>query len=274
MQKEEFLKKLETEIKINRFSNFTLKNYIFFNEKLLEFLKKEPEQIEEQDIKNFIAGYLDKKSAGSVILALASIRFAFEAILKKDPTQNIKRPKKEKRLPEVLNKDEIDAVIKAAETKKSELMIRLLYFTGLRVSELVNLKAEYVDFEQSQIRVIGKGNKERRVLLPEGIKEKLKNYIENHQNQAYLLSKDKPLTPRNMQKILTKIAKKLELKKKLTPHKLRHSFATHLLESGTDIRTIQVLLGHENLSTTQIYTQVTDELYKKAKDSINSLERV
>jgi len=274
MQKEEFLKKLETEIKINRFSNFTLKNYVFFNEKLLEFSKKEPEQMDEQDIKNFMAGYLDKKSVGSVILALASIRFAFEAVLKKDPTQNIKRPKKEKRLPEVLNKDEIDAVIKAAETKKSELMIRLLYFTGLRVSELVNLKPGDVDFEQSQIRVIGKGNKERRVLLPQGIKEKLKDYIENHQNQVYIFSKDKPLTPRNIQKILTKIAQKLELKKKLTPHKLRHSFATHLLESGTDIRTIQVLLGHENLSTTQIYTQVTDELYKKAKEKINGLERV
>ena len=274
MNTSDFLKNLETEIKISKLSPFTVRNYVFFNSKLLEHAKKEPGQIEEQDIKNYLADKLNDKATGSTILALAAIRYAFISILKKDPTLNIKRPKKERTLPEVLSKDEIDKVISAAETKKSQLMLKTLYYTGLRVSELVNLKRNDIDIEKSEAIVKGKGNKQRRVFFTPKLLEALKEWLQENPENVYVFSKDKPLTTRNVQKILNKISIKLQMQKKLTPHKLRHSFATHLLESGTDIRTIQTLLGHENLATTEIYAHVTEELYKKAKQNIDLLERI
>jgi len=274
MKKEEFLQKLETELKIRRASIHTIKNYLFFNSKLLEFCGKDAEQIEEQDVKNFLAEKLSNKATGSVILALAAIKYAFMTILKKDPTSNIARPRKEKVLPDVLSKEEVDAVIKAAETVKSRLMIKMLYYTGLRVSELVNLKVSDINLEKGEALIKGKGNKQRRVFFTPRLHDSLKEWLSAHPQNIFLFSKEKPLTTRNIQKILNKISKKLGLQKPLTPHKLRHSFATHLLESGSDIRTIQALLGHENLSTTQIYTHLTDELYKKAKEKIYELERI
>jgi len=271
MDKQEFLKRLETELKISKNSKHTIKNYFFFNSKLLEFCNKPPEQITEQDVKQFLAEKLMDKSEGTIILALAAIRYAFTTILNKDITAGIKRPKKPRMLPEVLSQEEIAKIINAAETEKSKLMIKTLYYTGLRVSELVNLKPENIDFENSQLIVVGKGNKQRRVILNEKLKQELKQWIENHRDYKFLFSKEAPLTTRNIQKILSKISFKLGIKKQVTPHKLRHSFATHLLEKGLDIRTIQALLGHENLATTQIYTHLTKELYRKAKEIVDIL---
>jgi integrase/recombinase XerD len=273
MSKEEVLEKLSTELKLKGSSNPTIKNYCWFVGHFIDFSKKEPEALEEEDAKKYLASLVDTKSRSTLSLAASSVRYFFLKILKK-PIEGVVLPKKEKRLPEVISKEDIDKIIQAAETEKSGLMIRTLYYTGLRVSELVNLKRENINFEQSQIRVIGKGNKERIILIPKGLLEKLRVYVEKRPNNVYIFSEKKALTPRNIQKILNKIKIKLGLQKKLSPHKLRHSFATHLLEAGTDIRTIQTLLGHENLQTTQIYTQVTEELYKKAREKVDGLERV
>lgn len=273
MQKEEAIEKIRTELKLKGSSDLTVRNYIWFVKKFLSQTNKPIKELNEDDVKTYLVSLVNNKSRSTVSLAASSLKFFFSEILKK-PVTGVKLPKKEEKLPEVLTKDEIDRIIQAAETKKSELMIRMLYFTGLRVSELVNLKKADIDFETGQGIVKGKGNKQRQVFLTPRLLEKLKLFFEKYPDYNYFFSKDKPLTPRNVQKILTKIAFKLEIQKKVTPHKLRHSFATHLLESGTDIRTIQALLGHKNLKTTQIYTQVTDELYKKAKEKINNLERI
>jgi len=270
MNKQEFLKKLETELKIARQSNMTIRNYLFFNEKLLDFINKQPDQINEEDVKLFLAEKLSNKSESTIILALAAIKYAYSTIFGRDITAGIKRPKKAKKLPEVLSKEEIKQIIEAAQTRKSRLMIKMLYYTGMRVSELVELKKDAIDLEKGEVIIKGKGNKERKILLPKKLVEELKEYMQSHDG-VYLFSKDKPLTTRNVQKILSKIAIKLKLNKKITPHKLRHSYATHLLEKGLDIRTIQVLLGHENLATTQIYTHITDELYRKAREKIEEL---
>lgn len=271
MNKEEFLKRLETELKIARQSPATIRNYLFFNKAFLDFINKDPEQINSEDVKLWLAQNLSNKAESTVILALAAIKYAYSIILGKDITAGIKRPKKAKKLPEVLSQDEIKQIIEAASTRKSRLIIKLLYYTGMRVSELVNLKREDVNWEKKEIVVKGKGNKERKILLTSKIAEELKEYLDQYKDNKYLFSKEKPLTTRNVQKILSKIARKLGLKKRVTPHKLRHSFATHLLEKGLDIRTIQALLGHENLATTQIYTHLTDELYRKAREKIEEL---
>jgi site-specific recombinase XerD len=270
MEKEEFLKRLERELKIAKNSRLTIKNYLFFNKMFLDFLNKNIEQASQEDVRNFMAEKLIDKSESTIILALAAIKYAFTTILGKDITAGIKRPKKPKALPEVLSREEIKKLFASAKTKKSRLIIKMLYYTGMRVSELVNVKQADILLDKQEVVVRGKGKKERKIILPEGLVNELRDWIAQHKG-IYLFGDEKPLTARNIQKILKNAAKAAGISKKVTPHKLRHSFATHLLESGLDIRIIQMLLGHENLSTTQIYTHITDEIYKKAREKIESL---
>jgi len=265
------LKQLETELRLRRRSDKTIKNYLFFNQKFLDFVKKPIEAVDVLDIKSYLAS-LDKKSTATLALAIASLRFLYEKIMKKDIFKEIESPRKEKKLPTVLTKEEIKQLIDCSETGKSKLIISMLYATGLRVSEIVNLKIKDINFEEKMGKVqSGKGKKDRMFVMPEKIIEQLRAYMTNHPNNQYLFSETKPLTTRNIQKIIKHTAKKANLQQRITPHTLRHSYATHLLENGTDIRYIQVLLGHENLNTTQIYTHVSTEELKKIKSPLDNL---
>ncbi|MEM2089496.1 MAG: tyrosine-type recombinase/integrase [Candidatus Pacearchaeota archaeon] len=267
-QFEDILNELRAELKLRGSSNFTIRNYSWFIRKFLTTSNKKIEELNEQDAKNFLASLLEK-SQSTMALAAASLKFFFSEILKKPIT--LKLPKKEKKLPEVLTKEEVKKLIESAETKKSKLIIKLLYSTGMRVSELVNLKCNDIDLQEriGWIRK-GKGKKDRIFILPEKLIKELEPYVKEPGRQ-YLLSREKPLTTRNIQKIIKLAAKKAGINKKVTPHCLRHSFATHLLDSGTDIRKIQALLGHESLSTTQLYTHLTTEELKKVKNPLDEL---
>ncbi len=276
MEKGDFLKKLETELKISKNSEYTIRNYVFCNSSLLDFSKKNPEQINIDDIKLFIAENLTEKSSSSVILFLSAVKYAYSNILNRDPTAGIKRPKKEKKIPTVLSKDEVRKLLVSINNKKSRLMISLLYACGFRVSELINLKIKDLDFNEK----IGharqaKGKKDRIFNIPSFLFSQLQEQAEKQNQQEkseFLFSGPKgKLSSRNIQKIVSKAVKKSELGKQVSPHTLRHSFATHLLESGTDIRMIQELLGHADLSTTQIYTHISTEELKKIKSPIDSL---
>lgn len=275
MEKEEFLKKLETELKISKNSDYTIRNYLFFNEKLLSFCNKQPDDINIDDVKQFMAEKLTDKAVSSVILFLAALKYAYTNILKKDITIEIKRPKRERKIPAVLSKDEVRKLINSLNNKKSKLMISLIYACGFRVSELVNLKPSDLDFAEK----IGharqaKGKKDRIFNIPEFLLEELREQSEKQRqaHQTYLFSGPKgQISPRNLQKIVKKAAQKAGIDKQVHPHTLRHSFATHLLESGTDIRLIQELLGHSSISTTQLYTHVSSEELKKIKSPIDEL---
>ncbi len=269
MKKEDSLVKLKNELKLRGFSEKTVKNYCWFVNRFLDFTNKDSEELTEDDVKAFLSGLIDKNSSSTVALAAASVKFFFSEIIKKTIVLNL--PKKEKRLPEVLTKDEIKKLIESAETRKSRFIIQFLYATGLRVSELVNLKICDVNFSE-RIGMIkrGKGKKDRLFLLPDKLLQELKPFTEEKQYD-YMFSKEKPLTTRNIQKIIKKAAFKAGFNKKITPHTLRHSYATHLLDLGTDIRRIQTLLGHENLQTTQIYTHVSTEELKKIPNPLDSL---
>jgi integrase/recombinase XerD len=272
MNQEEFLKNLETEIKISKFSPYTLRNYLNFNKQLFKHSNKQPEQIEQQDIKNFLADKMSDKSPVSTILFLSSVRFSFTNLLAKDPTIGVKRPKNEKKIPEVLSKEEVLRLFDSAQTKKSRLIIEMLYSSGLRVSELVNLKPHDLDFNESigWVRQ-GKGKKDRMIILSKRLSKNLKKFIEKTKDWKYIFSKEKPLTTRNIQKIVQKVSFKAGIKKSVHPHTLRHSYATHLLENGTDIRKIQILLGHSSLSTTERYTHVSSTELKKVLSPFDSL---
>lgn len=185
MEKEEFLRKIETELKISKNSDHTVRNYIKANKNLLNFTNKQPEQITEDDVKLYLAENLADKAAMSIIQFLAAIRMAYSSILRKDPTINIKRPKREKKIPDVLTKDEIKNLMTSIENKKSKLMTSLMYAAGLRVSELTNLRLENLNFDEKIGHVRqAKGRKDRIFNIPEYLFQDLKKQVEKQKQEG------------------------------------------------------------------------------------------
>ncbi|MCP3682314.1 MAG: tyrosine-type recombinase/integrase [bacterium] len=268
------LQKLETELKLRGFSPQTVRAYTFHNQKFLDFFNKSAEEATEDDIKAFIASLIEKGSSSSTIMLVkASLKFYFHDVLGKNIVV-LKTPKGSKKLPTVLSKDEIKRLIEAAGTEKTQLIIKMLYSSGLRLSECINLKVNDLEFDEKigWVRK-GKGSKDRVFILSEALIEDLQKYINKKRLKTHIFCSKKgtPLSPRNIQKIVALSTRNAGIKKNVTPHTFRHSFATHLLESGVDIRKIQELLGHSNLQTTQIYTKVSTEELKKVKSPLDNL---
>ena len=194
-----------------------------------------------------------------------------EKIIKHDPARLVDIPKLSLRLPDTLSIDDVAKLLGTPDTSKPKgmrdsAMLELLYAAGLRVSELVSLKLQDVNLEAGFVRVLGKGSKERVVPIGLHAKTKIELYLENARNALlkneispylFIARAAKPITRQGFWKLLRKYATQAQLKKKISPHSLRHSFATHLLERGADLRSVQVMLGHVDISTTQIYTHVT-----------------
>ncbi|MBX4212126.1 tyrosine-type recombinase/integrase, partial [Candidatus Pacearchaeota archaeon] len=249
-----------------------VRNYSFFVEKFLQRISKPMQELNEDDVKAYLSDMFDTKSKNTIMLAAASLKFFYGEILGKEFAK-VKMPKKDRKLPEVLTKEEVKKLIESAETIKSRFMISMLYSAGLRVSELVNLKVQDISLgdKTGWVRK-GKGSKDRIFMISEGLAQDLTDYLQHKGvGYNYLFSKDKPLTTRNVQKIISLTKKKAGLVKKVTPHTLRHSFATHLLEQGTDIRIIQAMLGHASLNTTQVYTHVSSEQIRKVINPLDGL---
>lgn len=269
------MKELITELKLRGFSPQTVKTYLIQNQHFVNYIKKQPSEITEADIKEYL-GYLisDKKiSTASVALIKAALKFYYDEILKKNIV-TLKTPKIARKLPEILTKEEVKRLLNTLTHTKSRIIVKLLYSSGIRLSECLNMKIEDLDLKQKigWVRA-GKGNKDRMFILSEDVKKELINYIPHAQGRGLLFkgSGGGALTPRNIQKMVAKAAYNAGINKKITPHKLRHSFATHLLEAGTDIRIIQELLGHANLQTTQIYTKVSQEQMRKVRSPLDML---
>lgn len=199
-----------------------------------------------------------------------------ENIIKNNPVQTIKLPRLPKKLPEFLTIEEVDKLLNIVPTKiydyRNIAMMETLYATGIRVSELVNMKISDIDFHECFIKIFGKGSKERIVPINESAYNALKNYIDNY--RIFLL-KTKPseyvfinnfgnkISRQGFFKILKKLCKDAGINKEVSPHTLRHSFATHLLNNGANLRVIQTLLGHSNITTTQIYSHLSNESLKE-----------
>ncbi len=271
----EFLDKIIVELKISKSSDYTIRNYLRANKELLNFTKKPPESMNIDDVKSILAEKISNQSSSSIIVFLSALRFAYSNILNKDITVGIKRPKKEKKIPAVLTKEEIKRLINALPNKKSRLMVSFIYACGFRVSELINLKVNDLKFEEAigYVRQ-AKGKKDRIFNIPNFLLKSLKKQAAKQQglDKEYLFTGPKGrLTDRNIQKIVRLATKKAEIEKQAHPHTLRHSFATHLLENGVDIRKIQELLGHSSISTTELYTHISKEQLKSVKSPIDDL---
>ena len=224
------------------------------------------------------SGLVARSRARHLVAIRGLYRFLVqEKFLHNDPARLIDLPKSSLKLPDVLSREDIELLLQAPDSDKplgirDAAMLELLYAAGLRVSELVNLKLHDINLEAGFVRVFGKGSKERIVPMGMQAKEKIQNYLKTVRSKRlkqksspylFIARADRPMTRQGFWKLLRRYAQQAGLNKKITPHSLRHSFASHLLEGGADLRAVQVMLGHVDISTTQIYTHVTRDHLKQ-----------
>jgi integrase/recombinase XerD len=290
---EDYIKEYLIYLDVERgLSNNTLESYkrdlFCFNSFIKGNIDLRLDNISKTNIISFLL-YLQKagKASSTISRNLASLRSFFnylfsESYIKMDPTLNLESPKVEKKLPRVLTVSEIIGLLESPKLstdvgKRDRSMLELLYGTGMRVSELISLNIGDINVENGFVKCKGKGSKERIIPLGSIALESYKIYIERARGKLIARADEKALfvnargerlTRQGFWKILKGYGRELNIHHKITPHTLRHSFATHLLENGADLRSVQEMLGHADVSTTQIYTHLTNnkirEIYKKS----------
>lgn len=279
----ELILKYIEEIKYEKnYSNLTIKGYLENLDSFLEYLNenniKSYDDVEYQTIRDYISNLYDLNYTNKTISRyISAIRSFFKYLksnnyIEDNPCTLISNPKLDKRLPKYLNFDEIEKLLKAFDNNnylgiRNSLILEILYSTGIRVSEITNIKKNDISFDNKSIVINGKGNKQRIVYFGKICLTLLEKYINNsypilnqNNNDYLILSKTgKKINEREIRKIVDDAASIAGIKIKISPHVLRHTFATHMLNEGADLRSVQELLGHENLSTTQVYTHLTNE---------------
>ena len=270
----EYLDKLE----IKRYAFNTAKSYINCFERFINYYKdKKFIYINEQDIHYYLQQLIQEKLSNSYInQAINSIKFYYEVVLGMPQRfYYIERPFRNQTLPKVLSTEAIQRMIVLTSNLKHKCIISVLYSAGLRRSELLNLKIKDIDSERMVIRVNkGKGNKDRYTLLSKNLLINLRQYYIIYRPKEYLFENPKggSYTASSVRALVAKAGKIAGISEKVTPHMLRHSFATHLLENGTDLRYIQSLLGHSSSRTTEIYTHVATNIIQKIESPLDNLE--
>ena len=276
---QKFINYLDNE---KRYPNTTINSYSKDLDNYYAFImlkKINYKTITKDEIRSYLK-YLDelKYSKSTISRILSTLRHFYSYlmtinIIKVNQFKLIRNPKKEKKLPNFLQSDELDKIFDSINLDtalgiRNRLIIELLYATGLRVSEITNLKLNDIDISNQEIKVYGKGGKERIVFFGEYAKKYLKLYLDNARNELlngnnsnYLLINHNggKLTSRGVELIIDKVQNEAALKHNISPHVLRHTFATDMLNNGADLKSVQELLGHSSLSTTQIYTHITNE---------------
>jgi len=273
----DFLVYLELDL---NYSNNTIKTYENNIEKLIQFVgNKNILKLRVNDLDKFLIS-LNGLEASSVSNIISSIKTFYNYYIKlgkinSNPADLLDMPKLSKKLPDYLTEEEInkllDVKVEDAFSARNKAILELLYSSGLRISELVNLELKSIDFDDCIIRVFGKGSKERIVPMNDYAIEALKDYLDNYRalmikneinNYVFLNNHGKMMTRQGVFKMLKKECLLKDIRKNISPHILRHTFATHLLQNGADLRVIQEILGHSDISTTQIYTHVSNEKLK------------
>lgn len=284
MDKEEFLKINVINDFISYISkkNYSVNTYTSYINDLYYFyifIKKDLTKVTFEDIKDYLEHLnLKKEKTSSIRRRISSLKSFYKFLYKNNymnkkdyPLTKISYPKMEKKLPKFIYYNDLLEIINESSKDKDgvrdRLIIEMLYATGVRVSELINIKINDIDFNNRRIIVLGKGNKERIVYYGEYAEEVLKEYMKTHErknhNYLFVNSRGGKLTDRGVRYIIDNIMSKLSVKTHVTPHVLRHTFATDMLNNGCDIKVVQELLGHSSLKATEIYTHVTNEHLKK-----------
>jgi site-specific recombinase XerD len=268
---------LRKELLSRKYSYKTVKGYLYYNRDFLNFIGKTPANINDSDIKDYLFYLAEEKQSATSTLnqAINALKFYYGTMLKKKFVYEVKRPRKDKKLPIVLSKEEVAKILSSVDNIKHKAILMLVYSAGLRVGEVVKLKVEDIDSKRMLIHIKGsKGRKDRYTLLSEKALNILREYWKRYKSAKWLFEGAKAgryLSTRTVQVIFEHAKEKAGIKKDVTVHSLRHSFATHLLEGGTDLRYIQELLGHAHSKTTEIYTHVSTKSIGKIKSPLDSL---
>mgnify|MGYP000180646115 FL=1 len=260
------------------YSDNTVGAYMNDLNKYEEFLKKDILESDTEDLEKYLK-YIKNLESTTVAHKITSIKSYFNYNIKRgivsvNPADKVSRPKLTKHLPDYLTEEEVgkllDVEVKSPYDYRNKTILELLYSSGIRISELVNIKTPNYDSEECLIRIMGKGSKERIVPLGDYAVNIMNDYMNNyrplinkkHTDYIFINNRGDKISRQFIFKVIKKEALKKGIKKDISPHTLRHTFATHLLKNGADLRIIQELLGHENISTTQIYTHVTNNKLK------------
>jgi len=255
-----------------------VKGYIYYNRDFLNFTDKSPANINDSDIKDYLLYLAEEKESATSTLnqAINALKFYYGTMLKRKFVYEVKRPRKDKKLPVVLSKEEVANILSSIDNIKHKALLMLVYSAGLRVGEVVKLKPEDIDSKRMLIHIKGaKGRKDRYTLLSETALEILRQYWRKYRPEKWLLGgakEGKYLSARTADKIFRNACVRAGIKKEVSLHTLRHSFATHLLEGRTDLRYIQELLGHAHSKTTEIYTHVSTKSLGKIKSPLDTLK--
>ena len=275
VQIDKFLFLLKNEL---NYSEFTIKSYQLDLTDFFEYIKKSKInylRINNNEVRGYLK-YLDSCNLKNSTISrrISTLRTFYnylldEGLVESNVFHNIKNPKLEKKLPNYLNYNEIEELLESIDITNTEglqrrLLIEMFYSTGCRVSEMVNVKLKDIDFTNKTIRIMGKGSKERIVYYGDYASKYLEEYLKKVEVKDYLFTnkKQEKLSVSEVELIIKDIMKHISIKTHVTPHTLRHTFATHLLNNGADIKTVQELLGHANLSTTGIYTHISSDRLK------------
>jgi site-specific recombinase XerD len=268
---QEYLDKLE----LKQYAQNTARVYINCFEAFMRYFPGVPlGQIDENDIRDYLL-YLSRsnKSTSYINQAVNSIKFYYEVVLgMPNRFYSIERPRKRKKLPEILSMSEVQDLLAQVGNLKHRCIVGLLYSSGLRRSELLALKPTDLDFNRMMVRIRqGKGNKDRYSILSKTLIPELMEYLQRYSPDHYLFESPNggAYSASSVLKIVSRAARRVGIRKRVTPHMLRHSFATHLLEKGVDLRRVQVLLGHNSSKTTEIYTHVAENSFKGIDDLLS-----
>src|SRR3989338_8967511 len=266
-----YLEQLDRELRLRNYSRKTRESYRrCVNEYLTAVGNPLPYQ--RKRLEDFLLARQEKGSSPQTInLYLNAIKYFFREILRVRQTIDLKYAKRSEKLPIVLSRDEIKRILDSIQNTKHRLMVALAYGAGLRVSEIINLRSRDLLFDELTVHIKeAKGKKDRITLIPETIVSTLRSFLTGKDNDdlVFMSNREGKLSERSAQKVFHTALKKTGIKKSATFHSLRHSFATHLLENGVDVRYVQALLGHRNIRTTQRYTQVTNPKLKNIKSPL------
>ena len=273
----EYIPRYKDQLEIKRHAQSTVGTYISQIKIFLSYVNIDAGLVSVDDIEKYIKKLVteDAIAFSTQKSVLGTIRLFYTLVFdRKIEIDYLYPDRQEYKLPNILSQIEVKNILNSIVNTKHKAMLSLIYSGGLRISELLNLKVADIDSKRMRIRISGsKNNRDREVMLSEKILVLLRKYVKEYQPKDYLFEGQKggSYSARSVQEVLKKALKKAKIKKHATVHTLRHSFATHLIENGTDIRIVQELLGHKNIKTTQLYTHITDQTKIKVKSPFDEL---
>lgn len=272
MNLQELLQKIRDELRLRAYSRKTIESYLFCLSEYFKYIKTIKREPEIEKIKKYLLEKQDRKQSSQTInLHLQAIKYFYREIMKSPAIIEIRFAKTASKLPIVLSRTEIEKIINSVNNPKHKLLISLSYGAGFRVSEAINLKVKDINLEELTIHIKeAKGNKDRLTIFPERLKQAICEITGSKEKSDFVFESNRggKITERTAQKIFETALKNAKIEKDATFHSLRHSFATHLLENGVDVRHVQELLGHANIRTTQLYTKVTNPSIRKIKSPL------